>query len=265
MEQLPKDWDCPVLEQVNVSADYYLLSVAAPQVALSALPGQFVLFRCGTRYDPFLRRPLSIHQVKRERGEVSFLYQVRGVGTRWLAGRNKGDAVSMLGPFGRGFTFSGRGKRGILVGAGVGVAPLLFLAGELSALDWKLVILIGARTREGILRAEVFKHYGNVKIIAEDGSTARQGTILDLFREEVEEAHWEMIYACGPVAVLKGIQKISKETGIPAQIALEERMACGVGACLGCVCEGATGETVRYLRVCQEGPVFDSHEVILRD
>ncbi len=265
MEEPLKDHHCPVLDQVMISPGYYLLSLTAPQIARAAVPGQFVLIRCGTRYDPFLRRPLSIHQVKRERGEISLLYQARGTGTRWLAGRGKGDLVSLLGPLGRGFTYSGREKRGLLVGAGVGVAPLLFLAGELAALEWKLVILIGARTKAGILRVESFQRYGFVKTITGDGSTERQGTILSLLEEETKETDWEGIYACGPRAVLKGVQKISRETGVPAQISLEERMACGVGACLGCVCEGTAGEVLRYLRVCREGPVFDAGEVILHD
>lgn len=252
-----------VIDQVAVSPGFYLLTLAAPEVARSALPGQFVLIRCGTRYDPFLRRPLSIHQVNRNQGKVSFLYQVRGVGTRWLAGQFQGDVISLLGPLGRGFTYSGKGKKGLLVGAGVGVAPLLFLAEELAALDWEVVILIGARTRQRILRAEVFERYGVVKTITEDGSIDRKGTILELLDEELRMGEWEAVYACGPRPVLKEIQKASRKTGIQAQIALEERMACGVGACLGCVCEAA--DSLRYLRVCQEGPVFDSDEVILRD
>ncbi|NPV29768.1 MAG: dihydroorotate dehydrogenase electron transfer subunit [Firmicutes bacterium] len=258
----PGEYQCAVLEQVSVAPGCLLLFLAAPQIARSAAPGQFVLIGCGTRYDPFLRRPLSIHQVKREQGEVGFLYRVRGIGTQWLAERRKGDVVSLLGPLGRGFTYPGRGKKGLLVGAGVGVAPLLFLAGELAALDWKLAILIGARTRTEIFRSGAFMEYGTVKTVAEDGSTERRGTVLELLYDELREGVWDGIYACGPRPVLKGVQRISKETGIPAQIALEERMACGVGACLGCVCQGA-GEAPRYLRVCREGPVFDAWEVIL--
>lgn len=169
--------------------------------------------------------------------------------------------VSVLGPLGRGFRYSEGEKRGLLVGAGLGAAPLLFLAETLAGLGWKLMILLGAATKNGILRVEAFESFGLVKTIAEDGSTPKKGTILDLLEEEIKSGGWETIYACGPQAVLKGVQEISIRTGIPAQISVEERMACGLGACLGCVCRSASHPG--YLRVCREGPVFDAGEVIL--
>lgn len=257
----PSEYRVRVLEQTEAAPGYYLLKTAAPGLARTAVPGQFAMLGCGTRYDPFLRRPLSIHQVAGERGETSFLYRVKGTGTRWLAGLAAGDLLDILGPLGCGFKYSGRGKRGLLVGAGAGVAPLLFLAEELAAQDWQLVICIGSRTKEELLRPEAFRSFGLVKTITEDGSSGDRGTILDLLHQELEAGNRDMIFACGPLAVLREIQVISKQTGIPAQISVEERMACGVGACLGCVCRSA--HAPGYLRVCREGPVFDAWEVVL--
>jgi len=259
----PSEHAARVLEQVVLAPGCFLLTVAAPGLARAASPGQFALLGCGTGYDPFLRRPLSIHQVAGDRGAVSFLYQVKGAGTQWLAERRRGDVIPVLGPLGRGFRRSGSGKRGLLVGAGLGVAPLLFLAEELAGQEWSLAILLGARTGAGILRPDAFERFGTVKTITEDGSTPKKGTILDLLQEEIKKGGWDTIYACGPRVVLKAIQGISERTGIPAQISVEERMACGLGACLGCVCRSA--HSSGFLRVCKEGPVFDAGEVLLDD
>ncbi|HHW41505.1 MAG TPA: dihydroorotate dehydrogenase electron transfer subunit [Syntrophomonadaceae bacterium] len=257
------DYAARVLEQVAVAPGCRLLTVSSPGLARAASPGQFALLGCGTGYDPFLRRPLSFHRVDLKRGEVSFLYRVKGVGTQWLAERRRGDVIPVLGPLGRGFRHSDRGKRGLLVGAGLGAAPLLFLAERLAGQAWSLTVLLGATTKTGILRADAFGRFGTVKTVTEDGSTPKKGTILDLLQEELNGGGWDTIYACGPRVVLKAVQEISARTGIPAQISVEERMACGLGACLGCACRSASSPG--YLRVCREGPVFDAGEVILDD
>lgn len=258
----PEEFSCRVIEQVALAPDYYLLKLEAAELARNSSPGQFAMLRCSEGYDPFLRRPLAIHQVERDKGVVVFLYQVRGKGTKWLSMRCQDDKVSLLGPMGRGFTCSPPGGRGLIVGAGIGVAPLLFLASELRAQGWDLVILIGARKKSGILRPDAFREYGDVIISTEDGSCGVQGTILDLVSRELEGSSFDKLFACGPLSVLKGVQMMSKEKGIAAELSLDERMACGVGACVGCVCQGRDGS---YLRVCKEGPVFSAEEVVLGD
>jgi dihydroorotate dehydrogenase electron transfer subunit len=254
----PHELNCLVNDQKCLAEGYYLLSLDAPNLAEGACPGQFAMLKCGDGYDPFLRRPLSIHQVDEENGEVLFLYQVRGKGTELLARREKGDRVSLLGPLGRGFSSEQEGKKGLLVGAGIGIAPLLFLASVLAKRRWELVILMGARTKDGILCSEEFERYGRVLTATEDGSLGLKGTVMDLLKQEIQNSSFHKIFACGPIPVLKGVQKMSFDKGIPAELSLEERMACGVGACLGCTCQGAKGD---YLRVCREGPVFAAGEV----
>jgi dihydroorotate dehydrogenase electron transfer subunit len=147
------------------------------------------------------------------------------------------------------------------VGAGIGVAPLLFLAEALMGLNWTMTILMGARTRKGILSRSDFERYGKVRVITDDGSAVQRGTVVDLFNEVVADGSWSQIYACGPPAVLGAVRNVSLKRGIPAQLSLEERMACGLGACMGCTCRGS--DPSRMVRVCAEGPVFDASEVNL--
>jgi len=256
----PGEFICRVSRQVSLGTNYYLIELEAPVLAQTVSPGQFAMLCCGEGFDPFLRRPLSIHQVNKHLGLVSFLYKVRGKGMSWLSRRQSGDQVSLLGPLGRGFNCSKPGSKGLLVGAGVGVAPLLFLASELVDRGWELFILMGGRSESGILRPDTFMEYGEVKIATEDGTGGIQGSILELLADELEKSSFDRLFSCGPVAVLKGVQGMSKEKGIPAELSLDEWMACGVGACMGCVCQSADGS---YLRVCREGPVFEAGEVVL--
>lgn len=252
-----------IIDQQAVARNCYLLTLAGPQVAGVARPGQFVMLGCSQGRDPFLRRPLSIHQVDRLHGRVILLYQVRGRGTELLARQKPGTRLPLLGPLGRGFSWTEVNGRGLLVGAGLGAAPLLFLADELSRAGWQVTTLLGARTCKSLLRLESFAAFGEVISATDDGSNGRPGTAVDLLEETLSKREWSQIFACGPVPVLRQIQRLSRERGIPAQISLEERMACGLGACLGCVCR--SGSDQGYLRVCKEGPVFEAGEVSFDD
>jgi dihydroorotate dehydrogenase electron transfer subunit len=258
---VPAEYEARIADHVMLAGDVLRLTLEAPELAAAARPGQFAMLACGSGYDPFLRRPLSIHRVQPAAGEVNFLYRVRGRGTEWLAARRQGAYISLLGPLGRGFWYNGRGKRALLVGAGIGVAPLLFLAEALMGLNWMITILIGARNRKGIFARSGFERYGKVLVSTDDGSAGRRGSVVDLCREELVKDSYAQIYACGPQPVLKIVQQLSVGQGIPAQLSLEERMACGLGACMGCSCQGP--DPSRMLRVCTEGPVFDALEVTL--
>ncbi len=257
----PGEYLTTVAGQSALAGGVFRLTLEAPELAAAARPGQFVMLGCGSSYDPFLRRPLSIHQVQGAAGAVSFLYQVRGRGTEWLSARRRGDPVSLLGPLGRGFRYEGNSKRALLVGAGIGVAPLLFLAETLMGLNWAMTILIGARTRNGILCRSDFDRYGSVLVSTDEGGTGRRGPVTDLFPGVFGKSSYAQIYACGPRPVLRAVQQVSAEKGIPAQVSLEERIACGLGACMGCACQGSG--PFRMVRVCSEGPVFDAAEVVL--
>jgi dihydroorotate dehydrogenase electron transfer subunit len=259
----PREYAAMVVEQSALSGDVFRLTLEAPELAVVARPGQFAMVGCGSGFDPFLRRPLSIHQVQGAAGAVSFLYRVRGRGTEWLSSRRQGETVSLLGPLGRGFWYEGNSKQALLVGAGLGVAPLLFLAETLQGLNWTMTILVGARTRNDLFCRSGFERYGRVLVSTNDGSAGRYGSVVDLLRNVLDHNSYAQIYACGPLPVLRAVQQTGVDRGIPAQLSLEERMACGLGACMGCVCQGAGSS--QMMRVCAEGPVFDASEVILND
>jgi dihydroorotate dehydrogenase electron transfer subunit len=257
----PGEYATTVVEQAVLSGDVFRLTLEAPELAVAARPGQFAMLGCGSGIDPFLRRPLSIHRVQGVAGAVSFLYRVRGRGTEWLSSRRQGETVSLLGPLGRGFRYEGNSKRALLVGAGIGVAPLLFLAETLMGLNWTMTMLIGARTRKDIFCRSGFERCCKVLVSTDDGSAGRRGSVVDLLRNVIDKNSYTQVYACGPPPVLKAVQQVGVERDLPAQLSLEERMACGLGACMGCVCQGAGSS--QMVRACAEGPVFDASEVIL--
>ncbi len=257
------EYTARVIRQEALDADAFLLTLEAPELAAAAQPGQFAMIGCGSGYDPFLRRPLSIHRAQSTAGAVSFLYRVRGQGTEWLATRRQGEFVPLLGPLGRGFRFAGNSRRALLVGAGIGAAPLLFLAEALAGLNWTLNILLGARTAHSLFCRSALERYGRVHAITDDGSAGRRGSVNALLQEALKKGTYADIFACGPQPVLQAVQRASADRGIPAQLSLEENMACGLGACMGCTCRGS--DPSRMLRVCAEGPVFDAEEVILDD
>lgn len=193
---------------------------------------------------------------------MEILYDVVGEGTRAFAGRKSGDYLDLIGPLGKGFDYRcAQNKRVILIGGGIGVAPLLFLSREIKSKD--KLILIGARTKDQVLCEKEFKNFiSDVKISTDDGSRGFSGRVTDLLKnvmstEPVGKREIQL-YACGPKPMLKEVCRIAKAHNLQAQVSLEEHMGCGIGACLGCVVKTKNG----LKRVCKEGPVFDAKELI---
>ncbi|MFH0738460.1 MAG: dihydroorotate dehydrogenase electron transfer subunit [Candidatus Omnitrophota bacterium] len=247
-----------VLENTKVKGASWRCVLAAAEITEEALPGQFVHIRFSDSQEVFLRRPFSIHRVRGKRLEI--LYQVLGSGTEIFSKKKPGEHLDLIGPLGNGFKILTRRltQHPMIVAGGMGVAPLVFLAGKLTGTP-KLV-LIGAKTREQILCEKEFKELDcNVKIATDDGSQGFKGYVSDLLKRELSAIGHQpsQIYACGPKQMLKEVAAISNKYNIPAQISLEEHMACGIGACLGCVVNTSAG----FQRVCKEGPVFDAKEI----
>ncbi len=260
-----------VLKQNAIVPGCYRLDLAAPAIAGTAAPGQFLHVRCGDTLDPLLRRPFSIHAVDRERGTVALLYRVVGRGTALLAQKQKDDPVSLLGPLGSGFTMPGSGEKILVLAGGIGVAPLYFLLQELSRLNHRAAVFLGAPTGKQLLCARAIKALGHGVVTAtDDGSEGFAGTVTALWehllhsRGDAERATIpDRVYGCGPRGMLKNLCALLKERGIPGEVSLEERMGCGVGACLSCACRTLDGEGgIRYRRACVEGPVFPAGEVV---
>jgi dihydroorotate dehydrogenase electron transfer subunit len=245
------------------------MTLRAPEIAKSAKPCQFIMVRCVNSCQPFLRRPFSIHSVKGSNIEI--LYEVIGEGTKVLLQKKTCEYLDIIGPLGNGFDL--RKEKPILVAGGIGVAPLLFLAERLKVKGQGCKVLIGARTKKEILCEKEFKALGyNVRIATDDGSKGYKGFVTDLLYGVIAKCRGNpcgcpfragaspapTIYACGPQPMLKEVAAIAKRFNISAQVSLETHMACGIGACLGCVVETKDG----YKLVCKEGPVFNAREII---
>lgn len=263
-----------ILKNQEVASGYFRMAFAAPQMAKEARAGQFLQVKISDSCEPLLRRPFSIHHVKGVNIEI--LYEILGKGTEILSQRKPGGYLDVIGPLGNGFdlrTTNHELRTTILVAGGMGVAPLLFSAERL--MDRKPLVLIGAKTKSQILCEKEFKDLGcEVKIATDDGSRGHKGKVTELLEEILVARHKSqvtghkhetcgmgqetIICACGPKPMLKEISRISKEYNIPAQVSLEEHLACGIGACLGCVVKTKEG----FKRVCKEGPVFVVDEII---
>ncbi len=335
-----------IIRHEAVAPGHYRLTFAAPEMAQVAEPGQFVHVRCGDTLDPLLRRPLSLHGIDRVAGTLTLLYRVVGRGTELLSRLPAGATLDVMGPLGRGFYLPEPLQiadndrppvtEALVVGGGLGVAPLLPLVETLVKRGLPVTVILGARSADGLLAVEAFSQTGaQVEIATDDGSRGTRGNAVDLLKQQLEQkgitakpssgaggvdaalhipgpkgitdelpggagsVHNETssliekgvlaeapagicVYSCGPVPMLRAVWQLCAAYRVPLQVSLEERMGCGVGACLACVCQVKTAvkpdEAVakaagkvaepgapawKYARVCVEGPVFWGEEVIL--
>lgn len=239
-----------------LNCDIYRMRVETPQIAAQAQVGQFVQVKVGQPLDPILRRPLSIHRIDRDAGVIELLYIVVGKGTKLLSQVKPGESLDIIGPLGRGFELV-TNKPALLVAGGIGIAPLLPVAEELVKAGTSVKLFYGARQPEALVTAEDFQALGvEVSLI-----TDKDGTVVDLLRQHAtgEQADC-VIYSCGPNPMLKAVQEFAASLNIECQLSLEEHMACGFGACLGCACRQKDGG---YAHVCTDGPVFKGEEIVL--
>jgi len=248
-----------------ITEDIFLLRFCSAPVADQAHPGQFVMVHPTKYMEPLLPRPFSIHRVQGDHIEI--LFKEVGQGTRQLVDLKKGDFLEVKGPLGRGFHFD-QGQDLILVAGGIGVAPLLFLAETWKRSQKKnskgsLQLFIGARTKAELLCLKAFEGTGaEIFIASEDGSWGEKGLITQLLIKKIKKpSHNQVLLACGPNPMLKAVRDWAVQKGIPCQLSLETRMACGLGACLGCVVAKKKGTEIAYVNVCQQGPVFEAQEV----
>ena len=247
-----KDW-------LNRDAVYMVLEVGDMVRTSWKGPGQFVHVKCGDSL--LLRRPISVCSCMEEEPEdtLAIVFEVRGEGTQWLANRPVGHTVDVMGLLGNGFSMKPEGRY-LLVGGGIGIPPMLELARELPASAEKQII-VGYRDNELFLKEDLEEN-GTVYIATEDGSVGTKGNVMNAIEENALQA--DVIFACGPMPMLRAIKKYAEENEIKAYISLEEHMACGVGACLGCVVKTKEVDHhshVHNARICTDGPVFDAEEV----
>ena len=232
------------------------------KAAESAAPGQFISMYTNDG-SKLLPRPISICEIDREQGMLRVVYRVTGenTGTEEFSEMKAGDTLPVIGPLGNGFPLeAAKGKKAFLMGGGIGVPPILELARQI---DCEKQIIVGYRDAQTFLKKE-FEQNGTVYISTEDGSVGTKGNVMDAIRENQLDA--DIIYACGPTPMLRAIKDYAEGKGIPCYISLEERMACGIGACLACVCKSKEVDHhshVHNKRICKDGPVFLSTEVEL--
>ncbi|MDF2486984.1 MAG: Dihydroorotate dehydrogenase, electron transfer subunit, iron-sulfur cluster binding domain protein [Herbinix sp.] len=245
-----------ITEQTMLAEDIYSMWIKAEDIASTAKPGQFVSLYCqdGSRLLP---RPISICEIDKVQGTVRLVYRTAGKGTKEFSKLKPGDTIEVMGPLGNGFTLEG--KKALLIGGGIGIPPMLELAKNLHC---EKQMVLGYR--DTTFLEDEFTPFGKVYLATEDGSKGTKGNVLDAIRENNLEA--DIIFACGPTPMLRGIQAYALEKGIKCQLSLEERMACGIGACLGCVCKTKEVDhhsNVKNTRICLDGPVFYAEEVEL--
>lgn len=256
----------PIQSITALTADIYLLRFSCGPMAAEARPGQFVMVRPVKFAEPLLPRPFSIHRL--QGNQVTLLFKVIGQGTRQLADLKKGDILEVRGPLGRGYDFS-TDQNPILVAGGMGVAPLLFFAETWKRSQKKnqkgaLRLFIGARNRGELLGLKEFERTGaEIFAATEDGSYGRKGLVTRLLTSTIKiPSPNQTLYVCGPNPMLKAVRNWAVQKGISCQLSLESRMACGLGACLGCVVARKKETEIAYVNVCQEGPVFEAREVL---
>ena len=257
MNNAQRSHSCEIITKERVSAAGWRFVLAAPEVAAQASPGQFVHIL--TDGKP-LRRPISLCGFSPGHGTVTIVFEARGEGTAWLAERRRGEKLDLLGPLGWGFIPPrGEGKI-IIVGGGIGTPPLLPLAGLYGG---RAVVLLGFRSKDFVILEDDFAATGAaVRVSTDDGSYGRKGFITGPLGEELALGGVSQIYACGALPMLRLVASAADAAGVPCQISMEERMGCGIGACLVCACKTRSGGGEEYRHVCKDGPVFDSAEVV---
>lgn len=228
-----------------------LLRLHAEQALPTIVPGQFVQVRVDCSPSTYLRRPISIHDVDVEQNEITLLVQQVGEGTRHLAALKVGDRVNIVLPLGNGFSLLEKGEKCLLVGGGIGIAPLYYFAKVLNEKGIRPTLLLGGKSQSDLLRLADYQRFGETFMTTEDGSLGEKGFVT--MHSVWQRQSFDKIYACGPKPMMKAVAKLADENGVWCEVSLENLMACGLGACLCCVEDTVDG----HVCVCKEGPVFN--------
>lgn len=218
-------------------------------------PGQFVQVRVDGSPTTYLRRPISVHDVDFQRNEISLLVQQVGEGTRHLASANVGDIINMVFPLGNGFTLPEAGEKVLLVGGGIGIAPLFYFAEVLNEKGIRPTLLLGGKTESDLLRLADYQLLGETFVTTEDGSIGEKGFVTQ--HSVWQQKRFDKIYVCGPKPMMKAVARMANEVGVWCEVSLENLMACGLGACLCCVEDTVEG----HVCVCKEGPVLNTRRL----
>lgn len=261
---MPVNIKSKLLKKEELKSGIFKFSVQADEITQTAKPGNFIEIRVNNDIEPFLRRPISIYNIKKEEGILEFIFQVKGKGTKILSERREGELIDIVGPLGYGtFKYSSFQNLAI-IGGGIGVFPLYELAKCAHVENKNVNTYMGFRNKDLVVLEDEFgKVSNNLTITTDDGSYAQKGFAIDFLKKDIEDGKIDSIYACGPLPMLKAVRELAIEKNIPCQISLEEKMACGLGVCLGCAVKTAKSpkESPEYWHVCKAGPVFQAKDV----
>lgn len=246
-----------ILEKKALAKDIFSMVILCPEIAEIAQPGQFVhILPEGCT----LRRPISICDIDKEKGTLRIVFLVKGEGTKEISEANPGTLIDMLAPLGHGFTIDESFKRVVLVGGGIGTPPMLTLA---KIYRERATVISGFRSAEAVILQEDFKQTGAETVLCtDDGSTGIRGFVTEPLKELLEQGNIDAVYACGPMPMLKNIAGLADKAKVCCEVSLEERMGCGIGACLVCACKTKKDGEEHFAHVCKNGPVFNAKEVI---
>ena len=255
--------DIRIIFNKKITPDTFLMGLRSPEIAADAKPGQFVMVRVTRGVDPLLRRPFSICGVLN--GDLFLiLYRVVGYGTSLMAEKKEGEKLSILGPLGRGFGLPGSDQIPVLVAGGIGIAPLFFLAQRLESRETQFMMGFGS-SEEIISLEDIIADHIDISIATDNGTHGHAGVVTDLLHRYLTQHHAQKgaitVFACGPLPMIKRVAALTFEQNIACRVSLETSMACGLGACQGCVVEGTAGEGRHYHHVCKDGPVFSVEDI----
>ncbi|MCL2249343.1 MAG: dihydroorotate dehydrogenase electron transfer subunit [Oscillospiraceae bacterium] len=259
---MPNVYECKILENKKLTDSVHSIIVNSESLVSETKPGQFLHIKCGDKH--LLRRPISICSVSGE--AVRIVFEVKGEGTKWLSTQQANVSLDILGSLGNGFTFQTNKNRAntiIVVGGGIGTPPMLYVAEHAKSEEKAAVTaILGFRSAgDVILKAEFEKICDEVHIMTDDGSAGELGQVTSPLERLLKKGGYDVVMSCGPHKMQEAVAKISAKFGVPCQVSMEERMGCGVGACLVCACATTIDGTEKMTRVCIDGPVYDARKI----
>ncbi|MGI6270668.1 MAG: dihydroorotate dehydrogenase electron transfer subunit [Candidatus Howiella sp.] len=244
-----------VLSNRRIADGIYDMTVRTPQATAASI-GQFMQVYCEGKT---LRRPISICEFDPKAETIRLVYLVKGEGTRWMSTLSEGETIDLLGPLGHGFSLK-RADRPVVIGGGIGTPPMLAVA---QAAGGRAEAILGFKNQGAVILMDEFEAAcAHVALATDDGSAGQKGFVTDILAERMKTVGYDLILACGPIPMLRAVAGLAEKAGVACQVSLEERMGCGIGACVGCVCKVTDGKDVRHAQVCRYGPVIDAKEVV---
>ena len=243
-----------VTKNIEVAKTICEMTLSVPEIAKKAKPGQFINLRLTGKLDPLMRRPISLHRIDPEAGTVTMLYMVVGEGTAMMSEMEPGETIDVLGPLGNGWDCGMPGDHAVVIGGGIGIAPLYPLVKALKEAGSQVELIMGAKSSDYLTDASIYEKLGAVvTVTTDDGSAGTKGFVTTALEKSIQAGKCDRIYACGPKPMLRFVEKIALENGVPIDIRIESHMGCGLGICLLCPSKVKDGG---YKRTCTDGPVF---------